>query len=483
MEIIEELKVFDDNLLSQLNKLSTNKIDYWDIRAGLTLGNNIDFTNQKSKEVSSYEIMNCGIRTFLNGGWGFYILNNLDKNSIIKGFSKAIQLAIESEKLSKTKFQIQDRKPFMKNYSIIGRTSLKDTEIEKKIAFVKEHEKISSNFSEQIKNTRTVYLDNHSDSIFVDSFGSFLYQEIEILRLFSSVYANENGITQNALNSIGGIGGIEILENQDAQNVSIKSAKQAIELLNAKSPIGGKFTVIMDPKLTGTFIHEAFGHACEADHVLNKESILEDKIGQQVAIDEITIIDDPTLGQGKKFNLNYELYGSYPFDDEGVVSQKTKLVENGILKNFLHNLETSSRMDQDPNGHGRANSNVTKPQVRMGFTYLEPRDWALEEMIQDTKIGILCEDFQYGYTDPTTGNFQFKCRFSHKIENGKLKEILRDVSLSGMTLEVLNRISAIGNFNTFNYSDGVCGKGGQGIRVCNGGPYIRIENLTLGGLN
>jgi TldD protein len=265
--------------------------------------------------------------------------------------------------------------------------------------------------------------------------------------------------------------------------VSIKSAKQAIELLNAKSPIGGKFTVIMDPKLTGTFIHEAFGHACEADHVLNKESILEDKIDQQVAIDEITINDDPTLGQGKRFGLNYELYGSYPFDDEGVISQKTKLIENGILKNFLHSLETSSRMKQDPNGHGRANSNVSKPQVRMGFTYLEPGDWSLEEMIQDTKIGILCEDFQYGYTDPTTGNFQFKCRFSHKIENGKLKEILRDVSLSGMTLEVLNRISAIGNLDTFNYSDGICGKGSQGIRVCDGGPYIRIENLTLGGLN
>ncbi|MEJ2296159.1 MAG: hypothetical protein P8Y23_15505 [Candidatus Lokiarchaeota archaeon] len=146
MEIIEELKVFDDNLLSQLNKLSSNKIDYWDIRAGLTLGNSIDFTNQKSKEVSSYEILNCGIRTFLNGSWGFYTLNNLDKKSIIKGFSKAIQLAIKSENLSKIKFQIRDRKPFIKSYSIIGKTSIKETEIEKKIAFVKEHEKISSNF-------------------------------------------------------------------------------------------------------------------------------------------------------------------------------------------------------------------------------------------------------------------------------------------------------------------------------------------------
>ena len=483
MGIIDELKVFDDKLISQLNKLSTNQIDYWDIRAGLTLGNNIDFTNQKSKEVSSYEILNCGIRTFLNGGWGFYILNDFNRASLVDGFSKAIKLAIQSEKLSKTKFQIQERKALIQEYEINSKMSLKDTEIEDKISIVKEQEKSASDFSELIKNTRTAYLDKNWNSLFLDSFGSFIHQEFEILRLFSSVYANDNGITQNALNSVGGIGGFEILKNKEAKNLSKKSAQQAVDLLKAKSPVGGKFTVIMDPKLTGTFIHEAFGHACEADHILNKESILENKIGKRVALEEITVVDDPRMGQGKKFNLDYELYGSYPFDDEGTISQETKLIENGVLKNYLHSLETSSRMNQTPNGHGRANSNVSKPQVRMGFTYLEPRDWSLEEMIQDTKVGILCEDFQYGYTDPTTGNFQFKCRLSYKIENGQKKEILRDVSLSGMTLEVLNRISAIGNNNTFNYSDGVCGKGGQGVRVCDGGPYIRIENLTLGGLN
>ncbi len=483
MELIEELKVFDDNLIKKLNQISYNKIDYWDIRAGLNLGTNLDFTNQRSKEVSSYEIFNCGIRSFLNGGWGFYTLNDINKSSILEGFLTAIKLAIQSEKLSKTKFKIQDRKPINKNVKISSKKAIKDTEIDQKIAIVKEHEKIASNFSSQVKNTRTVYLDRYIHSLFIDSFGSFLNQEYEMLRLFSSVYANENGITQNGLNSVGGIGGFEILENETAQNISLKSAKQAIELLSAKSPVGGKFTVIMDPKLTGTFIHEAFGHACEADLILNKESILEGKIGQKVAIDEINIIDDPTMGQGKKFDLNYELYGSYPFDEEGIKSQKTKLIEHGVLKNFLHNLETSSRMNEAPNGHGRANSNVSKPQVRMGFTYLEPKDWTLDEMIKDTKLGVLCEDFQYGYTDPTTGNFQFKCKLSYKIENGEKKEILRDVALSGMTLEVLNKISAIGNVDTFSYSDGVCGKGGQGLRVCDGGPYIRIEQLTLGGLN
>ncbi|TFG23126.1 MAG: TldD/PmbA family protein [Promethearchaeota archaeon] len=230
-----------------------------------------------------------------------------------------------------------------------------------------------------------------------------------------------------------------------------------------------------------TFIHEAFGHACEADIVLNKESILEGRLGEKVAIEDVNIIDNPTMGQGKKFSIPYELFGSYFIDDEGIPSQKTVIIEKGILKSYLHSIETSSRMDFPPNGHGRAASISSKPQVRMGITILEPKDWSLEEMIENTQNGILCEDFQYGYCDPSTGNFQFKCKMSYKIENGEKKELMRDVSLSGMTLEVLNRISAIGK--NISYSDGMCGKGGQSVRVCDGGPYIRAENIIVGGLN
>jgi len=138
-------------------------------------------------------------------------------------------------------------------------------------------------------------------------------------------------------------------------------------------------------------------------------------------------------------------------------------------------------MELPPNGHGRAASNGSRPQVRMGITLLEPKDWNLEDIIEDTKEGILCEDFQYGYTDPTSGNFQFKCKMSYKIEKGEKKELMRDVSLSGMTLDVLNNISAIGK--VISYSDGMCGKGGQSVRVCDGGPYIRAENITVGGLS
>jgi len=481
MDNVDDLKEVDDKLIKELNSIAKDRIEYWDLRAGINRGTTLDFTDLKGKEVSSHYITDCGIRAFINGGWGFCVLKDLNRESILKGFQKAIKLARLSESLGKTKFKIASRDPTIKQFKVKRKKNVEDVDIEDKINLVKHHEKIATNYSSKIKNTHSLYVDGHTKSLLINSFNNHIFQDLSFLRLFSLVYTQENGIIQRAVNSVGGIGGFEIAQTEEAENLSTKTAKEAVDLLKAKSPVGGKFTIITDPKLTGTMIHEAFGHACEADSVLNNASILKGKVGEKVASTDVNIIDNPMMGQGTKFSLPYELFGCYFVDDEGIPSQKTTLIEKGILKNYLHNLETSSRMDTLPNGHGRSSSFSSKPQVRMGFTFLEPGDWSMEEIIEETKEGILCEDFQYGYTKPSTGNFQFKCKFSYKIVNGEKKELMRDVSLSGMILEVLNKISAIGK--KFNYSDGMCGKGGQSVRVCDGGPYIRIEDITVGGLN
>ena len=481
MDIADDLKEIDDKLIKELNNFAKDKIEFWDVRTSVSRGTTLDFTDQKSKEISTHYITECGIRAFNNGGWGFCVLKDLKRKSILRGFQKAIKLARLSESLCKNKFKMAARDALIHDFKTYSKKNLEDIDIEEKINLVKYHEKVASDYSSKIKNTHTLYTDGHTNNLLVNSSNSYIFQDISFLRLFSLVYTQENGLIQRAVNSVGGIGGFEIVKTEKAENLSRKSAKEAVDLLNAKSPVGGKLTIITDPKLTGTLIHEAFGHGVEADLVLNNDSVLKGKIGEKVASEAVNIIDNPTMDQGKKFNLPYELFGCYFVDDEGIPSQKTTIIKNGILKNYLHNLETSSRMGVQSNGHGRASSSSSRPQVRMGFTFLEPGDWNSEEIIEETKNGILCEDFQYGYTDPSTGNFQFKCKFSYKIENGEKKELMRDVSLSGMILEVLNKISAIGKQTS--YSDGICGKGGQSIRVCDGGPHIRIEDITVGGLN
>ena len=483
MEIYNELSLFDNAFIADLLREAGNKVEYWDIRAAVSEGTTLDFTDQKSTEISSYDMTNCGIRTFINGGWGFSVLKDINKDSIRSSFLKSMKLAKLTQSLLKNEFKIIERDPIEKNFKIDSKVSLSDVNIEDKIKLVKTHEKIAANSSKLITNTRTIYMDGVSNYIFINSFGSKIKQNLSYLRLLNMVYSQKAGVTQRSVNSVGGLGGFEIVSTEKAENLSEKTAQESIKLLDAKSPIGGQFSIIADPKLAGTLIHEALGHACEADLVLSKESILKEKMNKEIALPNINVIDDPSMGQGKKLGLPYEIFGSYFIDDEGIPSQKTTIIENGVLKNFLHNLETSSRMDLLPNGHGRASSSSARPQVRMGFTYIEPKDWNVEELIQETKNGILCEDFLYGYTNPTTGNFQFKCKFSYKIENGEKKELMRDVALSGMILEVLKKISAVGDKNTFGHSSGICGKGGQSVRVCDGGPYIRVDDITVGGLN
>ncbi|MHA1642432.1 MAG: TldD/PmbA family protein [Promethearchaeota archaeon] len=483
MGLYELLDVFDDKLINWIEKNTKNLVDYWDIRAEIKSGNSLEFTNRKSKEISSYELVECSIRALYEGKWGFYVLKDLNSNTIKQGMESAIKFCKVPSISINNPFKINEVDSYNKKIRIKSKKKIIDVPIEEKINLLKEHEDIAFNYSKKVKNTKTTYIDKHVKKIFLNAFGSKIFQEMEFVRLFSTVFAAENGVIQHSMNSVAGIGGFEIVETKKARAISKKSAKEAIELLGASSPVGGKFTVIMDPKLVGTFVHEAIGHSCEADLVLQKESVLKGKIGEKIANESVTISDNPILGQGTLFSLPYELYGSYVYDDEGIKSKKVDIIKEGILINFLHNLETASRMGTSPNGHGRASTAGSIPQVRMGFTYLEPQDWELEEIISETKHGILCEDFQYGYTDTTTGNFQFKCRISSLIENGEKTKLMRDVSLGGMSLEILNRISAIGNKKTFNYSDGICGKGGQGVRVCSGGPFIRVEDVIIGGLN
>ncbi|MFX0073063.1 MAG: PmbA/TldA family metallopeptidase, partial [Candidatus Hermodarchaeota archaeon] len=178
MEVIDKLKIFDDNLIKELDKLATNKIEYWDIKSGVGIGTSLDFTDQKSKEISSYELIECGIRTFVNGGWGFNVIKDLSKNSIKNGFINAIKLAKLSESMCKNKFKIKERDPLIKNFKIDAKKKIDDVSIEDKIEQVKVQEKTASNYSSEIKNTHTIYMDGHGYNLFINSVGSYIYQDL-----------------------------------------------------------------------------------------------------------------------------------------------------------------------------------------------------------------------------------------------------------------------------------------------------------------
>ncbi|HDH45420.1 MAG TPA: TldD/PmbA family protein, partial [Thermococcus sp.] len=321
-----------------------------------------------------------------------------------------------------------------------------------------------------LPNRKIVYGDGIKEQLYFNSLGSEIKTITPRVRLSFSVTAKKNGDMQTYWKIFGGTAGWEIIEKMDLEHWTSFVKEKAKNLLNASLPPSGEFDVIVDPELAGVFIHEALGHAAEGDAVKNGESIFEDKLGEKIAVEELTVVDDPTL-EGK--------FGSYLYDDEGVKSKRVEIIKNGVLNEYLLDREAAAFFNLEPNGHGRAQNYNYQPLVRMSNTYIEPRGWKFEEMLEEVKNGLYLIGDKGGQVDIANGTFMFGAKEGYIIENGELTKPIRDVALSGKILEVLKNIMAIGRDLKIEFP-GYCGKG-QWVSVDDGGPHI-LTRALVGGL-
>ncbi len=445
--------------------------EFIDIRSENNVYNAIDITEGRTRRLISAIDTGIGIRVYIDGAWGFSCSNKLDEASIKRTMNSAFKIAKVVSDKAEVKFKLHEQKSYKKKIKFPQKKNLLDISIEEKLKYALDIDKQARSFDERIINTNTTYLDFVGDQCLLNSHDILLEMRINFIRISNRSFSFEGGVRQRGFESVGATAGFEIAESEVGQNLGNLASEKAIRLLKAVPVKAGKYSVVMDPNLTGVFVHEAFGHACEADAVLAGNSILAEKIGTQVGLETVTIVDDPTL-QGK--------FGYYPFDSEGTPASKKLLVEGGILKNYLHNLETASRLDSEATGNARAQNYQNIPIVRMSNTYFEPGTWTREELLEDgVKDGLFLSGWIYGYTDPVDGSFTFKCREAYRVENGELKEILRDAGISGMTLEVLNNVIGMGR--ELEFSDGYCGKEGQSVPVTDGGPAVAIRDMVVGG--
>jgi TldD protein len=285
-------------------------------------------------------------------------------------------------------------------------------------------------------------------------------------------FAGEGSEQMIAGRAVGITGGWkELFQHQACQNMVEETAKEAIDLLKAKHAPGGDQTVILAPALVGLLCHEAIGHTVEADFV-QAGSVAQGKIGQRVGSELVNIYDSgqPTLGANPA--------GWIPFDDEGVICQSTPIIEQGILKNYLHDRESAALHSASPKGNARAWSYSDEPLIRMTNTWLAPGTESLEEMISSTENGLLVLGAGSGQAD-ATGEFMFGSSCAREIKNGQLGELFREVTLSGIAFDVLQTVDALSNEFLWDLGSGYCGKG-QAAKVDAGGPYARC-NIKVGG--
>jgi TldD protein len=271
---------------------------------------------------------------------------------------------------------------------------------------------------------------------------------------------------------VGTTGGWECLfRNGTGEHFAEKAAKTATDLLSAKNPEGGRATVILAPSIVGLLVHEAIGHTVEADFV-QAGSVAAGKIGRRVASDLVTLCDSGAS----------EFYdgagGTIPVDDEGVFASKTTIIENGMLVSYMHNRESAAKYGVEPTGNARAWEYSDQPLIRMRNTYLLPVETTLEEMIATTKDGYLLDGPRNGQAD-ATGEFMFGVQEARRIRDGRLGELVRGVTISGIAFEVMQSVDAVSNEFRWDLGSGYCGKG-QPAKVDAGGPYIRCK-AVLGG--
>ena len=439
-------------------------VDFFDSRIIEGTATSIILDNGKIEEISVNYTRGVGVRALCGGSWGF---TSADGDfDIEKAIRSASELADGMDsKTPKEKVELSPvSTPVLKNIPAV-KVDPKNIPIEEKVQLLKDigdHAKIDG-----VSSTTAVYSESSMKVQYTNS--EDVECEYELMRtgFAISAVASQNGAYQAGRESRFGVCGYELFDKHDAFALAKSAGKTAVELLDAKQAKGGNMPVILDPELAGVFAHEAVGHASEADLVLEGSSVLENKIGEQIASPLVSVIDDPTLHE----------YGYYPFDAEGVQSTKTTIIKDGMMESYLHSRETAAHLGGIP-GHSRAQG-YSMPIVRMSNTYIDNGNSKFEEMLEDIGDGMYLLGSRGGQVNTGEGVFQFNAEKGYLIEKGELTTLLRDVSLSGNTLEILKNVKMVGNDLTMH--SGRCGKNGQLAPVTDGSPHISITKALVGG--
>jgi TldD protein len=326
----------------------------------------------------------------------------------------------------------------------------------------REHERIAS--------VATGWADEHLQTELLTSEGMDRLWTLQRALLHCTVTARDGDRVASYRTRYGGEGGAASILEADLGALGRDGQDAAIRQLSAEAAPSGRFTLVADPDLTGVYVHEALGHPCEADLVAAGDSCLDGRLGQKIGSGIVTVVDDPTIRGG---------YGAYPVDDEGVNAREKMLVRHGVLNEYLNHRETAAKFSLEPNAGARAQDGLHHPLVRMSNTIIHGgthRD--LDDLLEDVEHGVLACGTRGGQVDTGRGSFQFAAQEAWLIERGELVRPLRDVSVSGLTLEILNDVDGLAKDGGL-ASPGFCGKG-QTVPVGDGGPYMRISSALVG---
>jgi len=428
----------------------------------------VQVDNKALKSYNSRSFSGLGVRVVHGGALGYASTSDMSW----EGMEGCLEQSVKAAR-SMASAEGEVLRPIEVNAADVG-LSVKvnpfDVPPEEKVSLALDANEAAWN-SDSIRSTRTRLGLIVDERIFLSSDGASVRVATPLLGFGHSSVAEAGGVKEVIYDGRSMCAGYEFIEGQDWNEFASGVSDLAVEAVASKPAPPGTYPVVVDQNIVGLVLHEALGHATEGDIVATGGSVLKGKLGTRIASDHVTIIDEGVV-EGGYF---------YPYDDEGVEKGKTVLVENGMLKGYLTDRRSASRLDMEPTGNGRSQDFENFPIVRQTNYYMEPGDHSLEELVEGVDLGILVQGrgMRGGQVETGMGTFTFGVGPSRMIRDGEAQELVRGVVISGSVLDVLKTVDAVGD--DFKMRTSNCGKNAQGVNVGMGGPSMRARRMTVGG--
>jgi TldD protein len=406
----------------------------------------------------------AGVRVISGNRTGYAYTDEITEEKLLRAAEVASYVARSGNKITPVAVAVSERPSFVTVSQPLGEIA-----DEKRIEIIRRADQAAKDYDGRIKMAIIDYNDEIRSRVIANSEGVYLKDELPLLFFIVQVMSDNGKARHMARERLSKHSGFEMFEQVTPETVARNAAREAVAMLDAQEAPAGIMDVVMQNGWGGVLVHEAVGHPLEADNIAKGIGAFTGKMGQKVASDCFTMIDDGTL---KNFR------GTINFDDEGTKASRNVLIENGVLKGFMTDILSARQLSMARTGNGRRESFRYLPIPRMTNTFIEQGKDNPEDILASTKKGIYIQSLSGGSVNPVTGVFNFTCRESYLIENGKKTFPVKGATLIGSCLDVISNIDAVGN--NLDFGPGICGKG-QSAEVSVGQPTVRIRGINVGG--
>lgn len=441
--------------------------DYADLFFEHTVYNAIALRDGEVNRASSNIDFGVGVRVVAGDRTGYAYVENTHVPDLLKAAHTAAGIASMPAKNSPLKIE---EKHFHNYYKI--RKDWENISIDEKKSYLEKLNARIFELDKRVVKASISLVNTTSRILFFNSEGILTCDYRPMAILSASCTMEHKGAIENAYVSRAYRLGYEFLNDELIDTLAREAVSQTSLMFEAIKPKGGEMPVVMGAGGSGILLHEAIGHAFEADFNRKNISIFSDSLGKKICNENINVVDDGTINNSR---------GAINFDDEGIESQKTYIVKNGILESYLHDRISARHYGVSPTGNGRRQSFRHMPMPRMRVTYMEPGNNTEEEIIASVKSGVYVDNFSNGQVQIGVGDFTFFVKTGYLIENGKLSYPIKDINIIGNGPKALADISKVGNNLKIDESAWTCGKDGQSMPVGQGLPSVLVSKLTVGG--